>query len=257
MRTTWETYTDFVHPYSDITFCGRYAGGDAWSGYRGCAAETHDDSCNHFVATNPSKLKEVFYLINSVRVYQDGDGGGYQESILAHTAAQTARTPFDTKDLSTTTTELVTLPATMTHGANYGPYDPPASATTPIALASFYGKGLSAVTSNPGVVVMTTIITTTKVMTLPATLTGGDNYSPYDPSAASAKPIGTTIGGINYVPYDPSATSTKPTGTTMEDITNYTTIQTYCTSSKKAATISNRLTGYCINCDRSRVGEDD
>jgi hypothetical protein len=43
----------------------------------------------------------------------------------------------------------------------------------------------------------------------------------------------------------------------MEDITNYTTIQTYCTSSKKAATISNRLTGYCINCDRSRVGEDD
>jgi hypothetical protein len=130
----------------------------------------------------------------------------------------------------------------MIHGANYGPYDPPASATTPITLASFYGKGLSAVTSNPGVVVMTTIITTTKVMTLPATLTGGDNYSPCDPSAASANPIGTTIGGINYVPYDPSATSTKPTGTIMEDITNYTTIQTYRTSSKKTATIFNRLT---------------
>lgn len=87
VRTTCETYADFVHPYSDITFCGRYAGGDAWSGYRGCAAETHDDSCNHFIATNPSKLREVFYLINSVRVYQDGDRGGYQESILAHTAA--------------------------------------------------------------------------------------------------------------------------------------------------------------------------
>ncbi|KAG9189563.1 hypothetical protein G6011_06431 [Alternaria panax] len=226
----------------NITFCGKNAGSDTWSGYSGCAAETHDDSCNHFVATNPGKFKEVFYLINSVRVYQNGADGGYPENSLASAMAQTFLTSTTTTEqaflpvtttIIITSTKLVTLPATMTHGADCGAYDPSSSATVPTTLTSFYGKHLSALASeaDSGVVVVTTFITTTKIMTLPATLTGGKNYSGYDLSAPSVKPTGTTIGGIHYSPYDPSATPSKPIGTMMDGVTDYTTIQTYRVSS--------------------------
>ncbi|KAH6851998.1 concanavalin A-like lectin/glucanase domain-containing protein [Alternaria alternata] len=284
----------------NITFCGRNAGGDTWAGYSGCAAETHDDSCNHFVAANPDKLKEVFYLINSVRVYQNGAGSDLPKNSLASEIAQTvlnstttakqAVIPVPTTTI-TTSNNLMALPTTMIHSTNCGSYDPSTSATTPTTLASFYGKRLPAPASetDPEVVLITTIVTTTKivtlpatrtggdnyspyepsasrtltssytghlsamaseaapmtitittvititkVMTLPATLTGGNNYGPYDPSTAAVKPTGTTIGGINYVPFDPSVTSIKLVGTTTGGI-NYSPYDPLATSAQLGA----------------------
>jgi hypothetical protein len=262
------------------------AGGDAWSDYTGCAVETRDDSCAHFVATNPGRFNDVYYLINSVRVYQNG--ASYQHNSLASSLPQTSLTSLKEEQLSATTaeqsslpveptsiitsTKIVTLPATKTHGSSYFPYDPSVSAAAPTTFASFYGKRLSemALVAAPTVVITTVFITSTKVMTLPATLTGGNNYGPYDPSAptivstallafhkkrfsmmaseaapsldtpstTSAKPIGTRTGGINYGPYDPSATSAKPIGTRTEGVTNYTTVQTYRTSFTSSASQS-------------------
>lgn len=83
-------------------------------------------------------------------------------------------------------------------------------------------------------ITVTTVITIMKVMTLPVTLTGGNNYGPYDPSTAAVKPTGTTIGGINYVPFDPSATSIKLVGTTTGGI-NYSPYDPLATSAQLGA----------------------
>ncbi|KAH6878326.1 concanavalin A-like lectin/glucanase domain-containing protein [Alternaria rosae] len=244
----------------NITFCGSMAGGNAWSDHAGCAAKTHDDSCNHFVATNPGKFNEVYYLINSVRVYQNGDGAGYQDNSLPPSLPRMSMTLSQDERFSAmvaeqsllpvvtitiiTTTKIITLPATLTHGFSYVPYDPTVSATAPTTFEILYGQRVSevAAVAAPTVVTGTTVITSTKVMTLPATLTGGKNEGPYNPSASSTtltpfrnkrllltasevaptldassttstKVVGTRTGGNNYSGYDPSAASTKPRGT--------------------------------------------
>jgi len=278
----------------NITFCGSMAGGNAWSGYTHCAAETHDESCTHFVATNPDKFNEVYYLINSVRVYQNGAGAGYQDNCLPPSLPQASLTSSQAEPLSAmageqsplpvvvttviTSTKIMTLPATLTGGKNEGPYDPSASPTAPTTFEILYGQRASQVAPEaaPAVVTVTTVITSTKVMTLPATLTGGKNMSPYDPSessttlitfhnkrllltaseaapvfeassATSTKPVGTTTGGKYYSGYDPSATPTsaKPTGTRIGGITNYTTVQTpRASSTKPIGTTMDGVTNY-------------
>ncbi|KAI4637939.1 hypothetical protein J4E83_000757 [Alternaria metachromatica] len=269
----------------NITFCGSMAGGNAWSGYTHCAAETHDESCAHFVATNPDKFNEVYYLINSVRVYQNDAGAGYQDNSLLPSLPRTSMTSSKDERLSAmtaeqsplpavtttiiTTTKIITLPATLTHGSGYVPYSSSVSATAPTTFEVLYGAA-------PTVVTVTTVITSTKVMTLPATLTGGNNMTPYDPSASSTtlitfhnkrllltaseaapvleassatftKPVGTHTGGKYYSGYDPSATSTsaKPTGTRIGGITNYTTVQTpRASSTKPIGTTMEGVTNY-------------
>ena len=278
----------------NITFCGSMAGGNAWPGYTHCAAETHDESCTHFVATNPDKFNEVYYLINSVRVYQNGAGAGYQDNSLLPSLPQASLISSQVEPLSAmageqsplpvvvttiiTSTKIMTLPATLTGGKNEGPYDPSASPTAPTTFEILYGQRVSEVAPEaaPAVVTVTTVITPTKVMTLPATLTGGRNMSPYDPSASSTtlitfhnkrllltvseaapaleassatstKPVGTRTGGNNYIGYDPSATSTsaKPTGTRIGGITNYTTVQTpRASSTKPIGTTMDGITNY-------------
>lgn len=261
------------------------AGGNAWSGYTHCAAETHDESCTHFVATNPDKFNEVYYLINSVRVYQNDAGAGYQDNSLLPSLPRTSMTSSKDERLSAmtaeqsplpavtttiiTTTKIITLPATLTHGSGYVPYSSSVSATAPTTFEVLYGAA-------PTVVTVTTVITSTKVMTLPATLTGGNNMTPYDPSASSTtlitfhnkrllltaseaapaleassatftKPVGTHTGGKYYSGYDPSATSTsaKPTGTRIGGITNYTTVQTpRASSTKPIGTTMDGVTNY-------------
>ena len=130
------------------------------------------------------------------------------------------------------TTKIMTLPATRTGGDNYSPYEPSASRT----LTSSYTGHLSAMASEAAsmAITVTTVITVTKVMSLPATLTGGNNYGPYDPSTAAVKPTGTTIGGINYIPFDPSVTSIKLVGTTTGGI-NYSPYDPLATSAQLGA----------------------
>ena len=150
------------------------------------------------------------------------------------------------------------------------------SATAPTTFEIFYGQRVSevAAVAAPTVVTVTTVITSMKVMTLPATLTGGKNEGPYDPSASSTtlttfrnkhllltasevaptldaslatstKLVGTRTGGNNYSGYDPSATSTKPRGTKIGGITNYTTVQTPpATSTKPTGTMMEGITNY-------------
>lgn len=54
----------------NITFCGQYAGGEAWNGYTRCAHKTKFDTCNEYVAKNPGVFKDVYFEINSIRVFE-------------------------------------------------------------------------------------------------------------------------------------------------------------------------------------------
>ncbi|GFF68861.1 hypothetical protein CNMCM6936_006166 [Aspergillus lentulus] len=54
----------------DTTFCGGWAGGVWGSG--SCASVA--SSCQDFVANNPSAFQEAYWLINSLKVYQDAPG---------------------------------------------------------------------------------------------------------------------------------------------------------------------------------------
>ncbi|KAK5652562.1 hypothetical protein OQA88_10323 [Cercophora sp. LCS_1] len=51
----------------NINFCGDWAGKD-WNSRTKCIA--HGLNCNDYVAANPSAFEEAYWLINSVRVYQ-------------------------------------------------------------------------------------------------------------------------------------------------------------------------------------------
>lgn len=65
-----------VHSPSDgsqiinITFCGKYAGAEAWEGYTGCRARTGVETCEQYVAQNPSAFDDVYYLINSISTFR-------------------------------------------------------------------------------------------------------------------------------------------------------------------------------------------
>ncbi len=150
------------------------------------------------------------------------------------TLASEAAVSVVTTTLIITTTEVIPLPVTMTGARSYGPYDPSAATIASTTLFAFYNKRLPLMAPELSLA----LDATTSTMTLPMTRTGGENYHPHNPSATSTKPTGTTIGGTNYGPYDPAATSTKPTGTKIGGVTNYTTVQTYRTSSKTTATQS-------------------
>ena len=58
----------------NISFCGAFAGGDAWSGYTKCAASTGVDTCQEYVATNPGAFKDVYFEFNSIKIFQRGAG---------------------------------------------------------------------------------------------------------------------------------------------------------------------------------------
>ena len=55
----------------NITFCGPFAGGEAWNNYNQCRAKTDVASCNDYVAKTPSAFDEVYFLINSIKKYNN------------------------------------------------------------------------------------------------------------------------------------------------------------------------------------------
>ncbi|MCJ1454169.1 hypothetical protein MMC28_004520 [Mycoblastus sanguinarius] len=52
----------------DTTFCGQWAG-DVWA-QSSCASKA--STCNAYVQSNPGDFQEAYWLVNSVRVYQQG-----------------------------------------------------------------------------------------------------------------------------------------------------------------------------------------
>ncbi|OCL08148.1 glycoside hydrolase family 16 protein [Glonium stellatum] len=55
----------------NITFCGESAGGDKpWSVWTNCKAKTGVYTCEDYVAQNPAVFDEAYFLINSVKLFQ-------------------------------------------------------------------------------------------------------------------------------------------------------------------------------------------
>ena len=55
----------------NIAFCGDWAGA-AWSSSEGCKAKA--PSCQDYVRENPEAFKDAYWMIRSVKVYQEGTG---------------------------------------------------------------------------------------------------------------------------------------------------------------------------------------
>ena len=62
----------------DTTFCGQWAG-DAWAN---SACSSLAPTCNDYVAQNPSAFADSYFLINSVKVYQDA-GSSKRDALAA------------------------------------------------------------------------------------------------------------------------------------------------------------------------------
>ncbi|KAF2632612.1 glycoside hydrolase family 16 protein [Macroventuria anomochaeta] len=67
IRNTWKKMKIVIN----ITFCGEYAGGEAWDDYTQCRAKTGVASCNDYVAKTPSAFDDVYFLINSIKTYNN------------------------------------------------------------------------------------------------------------------------------------------------------------------------------------------
>ncbi|MCJ1249044.1 hypothetical protein MMC30_006266 [Trapelia coarctata] len=76
----------------DTTFCGAWAG-SAWGG--SCAA-AHGGSCNAFVQNNPGAFKDAYWLVNSLKVYQENGSPASAPAVkmaAASSAAPVVSTP--------------------------------------------------------------------------------------------------------------------------------------------------------------------
>ncbi|KAF3000759.1 hypothetical protein E8E13_004693 [Curvularia kusanoi] len=65
IRSSWKKMKIIIN----ITFCGEYAGGRAWDTYTQCRARTGVDTCDDYVAQNPSAFDDVYFLLNSIKTY--------------------------------------------------------------------------------------------------------------------------------------------------------------------------------------------
>jgi hypothetical protein len=59
-----------LNRYFDTTFCGNSAGGLGWTDWTDCSVKTKTATCEDWVRNNPHAFDNVYWLINSVKVYQ-------------------------------------------------------------------------------------------------------------------------------------------------------------------------------------------
>ncbi|RAR07383.1 anaphase promoting complex subunit protein [Stemphylium lycopersici] len=97
----------------NITFCGANAGEEAWSGE--CSTATNVDSCARFVAMNPEQFEDVYFAINSVRVFQRGAGSGDPEGSVPATSLAIRTSNYD--GWPSMTTEVLPWTNTSTAGS--------------------------------------------------------------------------------------------------------------------------------------------
>ncbi|KAI9758428.1 MAG: hypothetical protein M4579_003057 [Chaenotheca gracillima] len=71
----------------DTTFCGSWAG-QVWDTSKSCKAQPHGDTCNDYVANNPSAFREAYWEINYVKVFQNH---GQSKDKLKHIRSHSKR----------------------------------------------------------------------------------------------------------------------------------------------------------------------
>lgn len=89
----------------NISFCGDWAGGESWSGYTKCQATIKSDTCEQYVAENPHDFKDVYFEINSIKVFQKDKEMG---SVLDVSSMQEHLTAYEMKETFRTTTTITT-----------------------------------------------------------------------------------------------------------------------------------------------------
>ncbi|RDL38303.1 Glycoside hydrolase family 16 protein [Venustampulla echinocandica] len=63
----------------DTTFCGQWAG-QVWDSNQHCKALA--PTCNEYVGKNPQAFKDAYWMVNSVKVYQDGSAQKRAEGVI-------------------------------------------------------------------------------------------------------------------------------------------------------------------------------
>jgi hypothetical protein len=122
--TTSATATTDTKQMINISFCGDYAG-RVWHGYTKCAKRTHTNSCEEYVANNPDKFTDVYFMINSVRLFQrNGGKGSLDNSAAVAAAAPITLSRIHSRRPSTSISRLIPSKSTTIGGHDYYPYDP-------------------------------------------------------------------------------------------------------------------------------------
>jgi mevalonate pyrophosphate decarboxylase len=103
----------------NISFCGDYAG-RVWHGYTRCAERTHTSSCEEYVANNPDKFTDVYFVINSVRHFQRNSGKDNSAAVAA-AAPTTTLSRIHSRRPSTSTSRLISSISTTIGGHDYYP----------------------------------------------------------------------------------------------------------------------------------------
>lgn len=140
----------------DTTFCGDWAG-NSWSS-SSCAAKAN--TCNDYVANNPSAFANAYWDINSLKVYQD-DGAG--DSASSTDAGPTGIAP--------------SLPAKVSSLAPIPAESGPASVVALSSIGGWHGNNAyaAAITSSP-VVVAAAAAPTPNVLTQAITADGHPDW---------------------------------------------------------------------------------
>jgi len=110
----------------DNTFCGAWAG-SAWGG--SCAA-AHGGSCNAFVQNNPGAFKDAYWLVNSLKVYQD-DGSPASAPVVQVAAASSTAPVVSTAEVAAPASSPTTVASVAAVSSPPPPPPPSQPATTP------------------------------------------------------------------------------------------------------------------------------
>lgn len=115
----------------DITFCGDWAGGDAWS-QCSCASK---GSCQNYVQNNGDDFDDVFWTVNSLKVYQSNGGTQSSSSVSAYGTP----TPY-----SVSSVVSASPPYSANASKTIPTYPTQASVTAPASSAPVYSAPFSA-----------------------------------------------------------------------------------------------------------------
>lgn len=78
----------------DTTFCGNWAGKDYLWQATSCYDKEKYPTCSTYVAANPAKYADSYWLINSVKVYQKTDANATASDWPASSTSTSASTIF-------------------------------------------------------------------------------------------------------------------------------------------------------------------
>lgn len=121
----------------DTTFCGDWAG-NSWSS-SSCASQA--DTCNDFVANNPSAFVNAFWTVNSLQVYQQGDSSSTGSAISSVASAASSVVSVVVSAESSVVAAATTTTAAATSAAASAQASSTAAATTTAATTASAWNG--------------------------------------------------------------------------------------------------------------------